>query len=158
MLFSCATKEHKHEAKNDDHISADTTKDKDTLQNQVPVKASGTLDTLIIDSKAAVFYQPDSLQMAKRMKEVGEENFRAGKDDYLYSMNTSAEYLERQGVPIVDAKGRKFLKFMMVHKKSQLIKLDTLKELWGLYLFTPQKKPYSADLNAIEDDYKRYFR
>lgn len=115
-------------------------------------------DTLVIDRRAAVFYQPDSLQMKKRMKQVGEADFRAGADDYLYSVNTSAEYLEKQGLPVLDAKNKKYLKFVSAGKLVQLIQLDTLKELWGIYLFDPKKKPYAADMTIIEDEYKSYYQ
>jgi hypothetical protein len=92
------------------------------------------------------------------MKEVGEENFRAGTDDYIYYVNTSAEYLEKKGLQVIDAKNKKFLKFIMADKNVQLIKLNTLEELWGMYLFDPKKKQHYADMTVIEEDYKNYFK
>ena len=128
----------------EDRITTDTT--------------ASTSDTMIIDRKAAVFYQPDSLQMEQRMKAVGEADFRAGADDYIYYVNVSAEYLEKQGLPVFDAKGRKYLKFVFADKQIQMVKLDTLKELWGMYLFEPGKKVYSADITMIEEEYKSYYK
>ena len=159
-LSSCATNDKKQEAKTEIQNSlADTTKTVDTGQKHSGVKTLA-VDTniLTIDTKAAVFFQPDSLQMEKRMKEAGEENFRAGADDYIYYINTSADYLEKHGLLVIDAKARRFLKFVTADKKVQLIKLDTLPDLWGLYLFDPRKKPYYADIIEIEDDYKNYFK
>lgn len=159
-LFSCATNDQKQETKTEPQVfSVDTTHKVDTLQKQlVTKKLVLDKDTLTIDTKSAVFYQPDSLQMEKRMKAVGEENFRAGADDYIYYVNTSVEYLEKQGLPVLDAKNKKYLKFVMADNKVQLIKLDTLEELWGMYLFDPKQKPYYADITLIEEDFKNYFK
>ncbi len=46
-------------------------------------------DTLTVDKKAAVFYSPATVQIAKRKKEIGEENFYVGADDYLNYLHTS---------------------------------------------------------------------
>ncbi|HET7897700.1 MAG TPA: hypothetical protein VFL47_08520, partial [Flavisolibacter sp.] len=139
--------------------SADTTQKVDTPKAQVaPQLPPLDRDTLTIDRKAAVFYQPDSLQMEKRMKQVGEADFRAGADDYIFYVNRSAEYLEKHGLPVLDAKNKKYLKFVSVDKQTQVIKLDSLEELWGMYLFEPKKKPYAADMTVIEDEYKKYYK
>lgn len=105
-----------------------------------------------------MFYQPGSFQIEKRIREAGEENFRAGADDYIYYINISVEYLEKRGLPVVDAKNKKYLKFMMTNKNVQLIKLDTLQELWGVFLFDPRKKPYQSDITVMENEYKNYFK
>jgi len=156
-LASCVTNDEKQ---NSQSSSFDTRQVTDTTQQKGTKikKAVIASDTLTIDAKSAVFYQPDSLQIKKRMKEVGEKDFRAGMDDYIYSVNTSAEYLEKQGLTVIDAKGKKFLEFIAADKKFYLIKLDTMQELWGMYLFDPTKRPYYADMTMIEDDYKNYFK
>lgn len=159
-VFSCVTNDQKQASKSDTLVSsAGTTGKGDTIETQEATQASPLdTDTLTIDRKAAVFYQPDSLQMDKRMKEVGEADFRAGADDYIYYINTSAEYLEKQGLPVLDAKNKKYLRFVLGDRKTQVIKLDTLEELWGMYLFDPKKKPCAADITMIEDEYKSYYQ
>jgi hypothetical protein len=159
-IFSCATNDQKQEPKSDTLIpSADTTQRVDTLKAQIAAQPSPLdTDTLTIDRKAAVFYQPDSLQMEKRMKQVGEADFRAGADDYIYYVNTSAEYLEKEGLPVLDAKNKQYLKFVLADRQVQVIKLDTLEELWGMYLFDPKKKAYAADMTVIEEEYKSYYK
>ena len=160
VTFSCTTNDQKQEPNKDTLISsADTTLKVDTLKEQTAVQPSPLhSDTLIIDRQAAVFYQPDSLQMEKRMKEIGEADFRAGADDYIYYVNTSVEYLEKKGLPVLDAKNKKYLKFVLTDKQDQVIKLDTLEELWGIYLFDPKKSVYAADMTIIEDEYKSYYK
>jgi hypothetical protein len=159
-VFSCTTNDQKQETKSNTQISpADTALKPDTVRTQKATQTSPLdTDSLTIDRKAAVFYQPDSLQTEQRMKEAGEADFRAGADDYIYYVNTSAEYLEKEGLPVFDAKNKKYLKFVLADKRVQVIKLDTLEELWGMYLFDPKKKAYAADMTIIEDEYKNYFR
>ena len=154
------TNDQKQEPKSDTpDSSTEMTPKVDTLKAQIePQPFPLDTDTLTIDRKTAVFYQPDSLQMEKRMKKVGEADFRAGADDYIYYVNTSAEYLEKEGLPVLDAKNKKYLKFVLANKRVQVIKLDTLEELWGMYLFDPKKKAYAADITIIEDEYKSYYK
>lgn len=115
-------------------------------------------DTLIVTSKAAVFYQPDSVQIERRMKEVGEEEFRMGMDDYLFYMNESWTYLKQQGIPVVEARSKKWIKFISANNKIQLVRLDTVPELWGVYLFDPAKSPYPADMTNMEEAYRSYYK
>jgi hypothetical protein len=58
----------------------------------------------------------------------------------------------------MNAKSKKYLKFVTSDKKAELVKLDTLNDLWGMYLFDPEKKPHYADIIDIEEDYKNYFK
>ena len=112
-ISSCVTNNQKRETKLETQISSiDTTQQVNLNQNKFETKElQSDRDTLTIDSKSAVFFQPDILQIEKRMKEAGGEDFRAGADDYIYYRNTAAEYVEKQGLPVIDAKGTKYLKF-----------------------------------------------
>lgn len=121
-------------------------------------QSPASTDTLVIDKRAAVFYGPDSLRMEKRMKEVGEENFRVGADDYLFYMHLSYDFLDSLKLPVLETKEKKLLKFMTNDGKLHLIKLDTLPELWGIYFFDPAKQPKTVDMTNIEDEYQRYFK
>ena len=110
-VFSCRINDKNPGSQSDTIISSvDTTQKINTTKTQKSTQTTST-DTLIIDRKVAVFYQPDSMQMEKRMQQVGEADFRAGMDDYIYYINTSAEYLNKQNINEIDAKNKKFLKF-----------------------------------------------
>jgi hypothetical protein len=159
-IFSCTVNDQKQYSKSDAGISSsDTTLKGDTVQRELATRFSNSeTDTLTIDKKAAVFYQPDSLQIDKRMKQTGEADFRAGADDYMYYIHISVDYLEKQGLPVMDSKNKKYLRFVMADNKEKLVRLDTLQDLWGLYLFDPKKNPYNADIIQIEEEYKIYYR
>lgn len=158
-IFACVPKDKKLGPKSDIRIrSADLTQKVDTLKEQIaPNPSQLDSDTLTIDRKTAVFYQPNNLQIEVRMKEVDEADFRAGADDYIYYVNMAANYLAEKSLPVLDAKNKKYLKFVLTEKREQVIKLDTLKELWGIYLFDPKKKAYAADMTIIEDECHNYF-
>jgi hypothetical protein len=160
IIYSCATNDQKQEPKSDTLIlSGNTIQKLDITKTQIMKELSpSVMDTLAIDKKATVFYQPDSLQIELRIKEVGAADFRAGADDYIYYVNTSAEYLEKQGLPVLDAKNKKYLKFILADGKIRVIRLDTLEELWGVYLFDPKKQPFAADISMIEEEYKKYYQ
>ncbi|HJW16071.1 MAG TPA: hypothetical protein VJ499_03075 [Flavisolibacter sp.] len=160
MISSCVPKDQEQNGKSVLNVSPIDTSQKALKPKRLLVSQAHLLDvdTLTIDKKAAVFYQPDSMLMEKRMNQVGAEDFRKGADDYIYYINSSAEYLENQGLPVLDAKNRKYLKFIFEDRKEYVIKTDTLKELWGMFLFDPRKKPYAADMTIIEDEYKNYYQ
>lgn len=124
----------------------------------IPDASALNTDTLIVTAKAAVFYQPDSTQIERRMKEVGKEDFRIGMDDYLFYMNESWTYLKQQGVPLLDARDKKFIQFISADNTIQLVRLDTVPELWGVYLFDPARGPYLADMTNIEEAYRNYYK
>ncbi|WP_276501518.1 hypothetical protein [Terrimonas pollutisoli] len=137
----------------------------DMQQPQVVVSTRGenieetieASDTLTINKKAAVFYQPDSTQIEKRKKEIGEENFMIGADDYLFSLHTAHEFVDSIRLPVLEANNKRFLKFIRYDKSQTLIKLDTVSDLWGVYFFDTSKKPKLIDGTRIEEEYKSYF-
>lgn len=153
--FCCTTNEHKTHNKRSPEDKVSTTNPTQTKSQQKSYYSNS--DTLTIALKSAVLFQPDSLQMGKRMEKTGGNEFRQGADDYLYYMHASIDYLEKQKLPLIDAKGRKYLSFVSADGNAKIIKIDTLQDLWGIYLFDPNKKPYYADIIEIEDDYKKYF-
>ena len=160
VVFSCNSNKKKEEQKSETSNSKkETNQQKDFSKIQIDINASSSeSDTLTIEKKSAVLYQPDSLQIEKRMNQVGEEDFRVGMDDYIYYINISAEYLEKQGLPVLNAKNKKYLKFISEDKKITVIQPDSLEELWGIYLFDAKQKPYFANITIIEDDFKNYFK
>lgn len=115
-------------------------------------------DTLIVDKWAAVFVEPDSLRIEKRKKEIGEEDFYIVADDYLFYMYKSYEFLDSIKLTIITTKGEKFIKFVHHDKMQQIIQLDTIPELWNIYLFEPKSKAKKIDMTNIEEEYKNYLK
>src|SRR3954453_11235219 len=123
-----------------------------------PNTISANGDTLIVYRKAAVFYEPDSSKIAKRRQAIGEDDFNIGVEDYAYNLNAAHDFLLGTKLPLLDAKDRKFIKFISINTSAQTIRLDTLSELWGIYFFDPGQKAKQVDMTMIEEEYKSYFK
>ena len=117
------------------------------------------LDTLKIDSQAAVFYYPDSLQLEKIRAKLGASTFDAIMHEYFYQLryvhNVLNEYRPR--IPIVEARNVRFLLFIKADKSSEIIDLDTKYDPYGLIIFDPQKKPSQLDLTNAASEIGFYF-
>ena len=129
----------------------------DTIEQSATPPITNT-DTLVIDINAAVYYLPDSIQMEKWKKEVGEKDFETVADDWSFYMNSSSEYLKTTNLPVKDASDKKVLKFIKADKSVTLVRLDTLSNYWGLYLFSTTKEPQFSDIIMMEESYKSYFK
>lgn len=140
-----------------ENSSVKTTKNIDT-PTTLHTSESMDNDTLIINTTTAVFTDPDSLQIEKRKKEIGEENFYAGSGDYIYYLNSAHEFLDSVKVKTIIVKGTKIIKFVSYDKSYQLIQTDTLPELWNIFLFNPNKRVKQIDMTIIDEEYKNYFK
>lgn len=133
-----------------DTLAIDRRKEKDYANSEA--------DTLIIDRRSAVFYQATDAQIAKRKREIGEDTFYIGADDYLFSMHESYDFLETKKLPLIDAGDKRYVKFICSDKSVTMVFLDTLPDLWGFYLFDPRKKPLFADIAMMEEEYAKYYK
>lgn len=147
ILSACGGKSGKKETP-----GADTAK-----QSTTPTVTNNT-DTLVIDKNAAVFYNPDSTQLANWKKEAGEKDFETVADDWSSYMNSSSEYLKTTDLPVLDASDKKVLKFVKADHSITVVRLDTLSNFWGMYLFSTAKEPQFADIITMEESYKKYFK
>jgi hypothetical protein len=121
----------------------------------IAVKAN---DTLVIKKKAAIFIRPSDARIEKEKKKGDAEGFATITNDYLYYMATAQEFLDSVKVPIVDVSNEKFIRFTANNKKSQLIEVSKLPELWSIYLFEPGKNAKQVDMTMIEEEYGSYFK
>lgn len=115
-------------------------------------------DTLFVTGRVAVFYEPDTLRIQKRKKEVGDQEFNTGAGDYLYYMHLSREFIDSVKLPILTTKNKKYIKFILNDSSMQLVIIDTLPELWGVYFFEPSKKSKNVDIISIAEEYCNYFK
>ena len=158
-IASCADSSHK-ETTSIKSSQEDITFQTDTTHRILTASPTNSAnnDTLIVDRQTAVFIEPDNLQIEKRKKQVGEEDFYTGADDYLFYMNAAHEFLDSFKLTILNAKDKKFVKFIHSDKTQQIIGLDKLDELWSIYFFDPTKKAKQVDMTMIVEEYKSYFK
>jgi hypothetical protein len=115
-------------------------------------------DTLVVYKNTAVYYWPDAAGVAKWEKKLGKEAFQTGADDMIEYRTSSSRFLDSMKLSLVKTEDHKFVKFIKADQSSTLIKLDTISNLWGIYLFAPGKEPKFADFTMIEEEYKAYFK
>jgi hypothetical protein len=73
-------------------------------------------------------------------------------------MQLSNCFIDSIKLPILRTENKKILKFISNDSSNEIIILDTLSQLWGVYFFDPRKKSKQADIVSIEDDYNIYFK
>ena len=76
----------------------------------------------------------------------------------MFHLNSAYEFFSSIKLKSVIAKDKKFIKFVSNENTSQLIRLDTLPELWNVYLFDPKKEAKQIDITAIDEEYTSYFK
>ncbi|MFT3919399.1 hypothetical protein [Cloacibacterium sp.] len=113
-------------------------------------------DTIFIKEKCAVFITSTDKNIEKTKKEIGEENFYIGADDYAWYHHEAYEFISKKKVKIISINNEKVIIF-----KSDLgnytILRDTIKDLGSTYLFSPNKLPKKVFDIDIENEYKNYF-
>src|SRR3954462_1971850 len=92
------------------HSGSDSLNNETILKYLPPNTTSFNGDTLLVYRKAAVFYEPDSSQIAKRRQAVGEDDFNVGVEDYAYNLNAAHDFLYGTRLTQLDAKDRKFIR------------------------------------------------
>jgi len=122
--------------------------------------SSSFSDTIVIDSKAAVFYSPDSLQMVK-IKAVNEkQTFAMLTHDCFYQMQNARTVLKENwpGIKIVEASKARYLLFIKADKSRLCIDLNEKNDICGLFLFDREKAPVLADMPNINTVLGFYFK
>lgn len=115
-------------------------------------------DTVIIESKCAVIYEPTEKYIEKSKKNADEENFYVGADDFLFYISEANEYLESKNIKIVTTENDKILKFISNNKIVTIINPDLDKEMFGVYLFDPKQHPKKINITAISDEFESYMK
>jgi hypothetical protein len=116
-------------------------------------------DTLKINIPAAVFYNPDSIQLEKIRSITDKYVFEATMHESYYLTRTAHLVIERDmpKLKIIDAKNVRYLLFKYANKSSQCIDLDEKNDAYGLFLFNTQKPPILVDMANIETQLSFYF-
>lgn len=125
-----------------------------------PVRKPGAsnTDTLKINAPAAVFFQPDSIQL-ENIRKVTESNvFESTMHEYEYQIRNGHIYLDknRPSLKIIDTKNNRFLLFRKKTGSTILADLNKY-DPSGLFLFDGNKDPQLVDMMNIDTDIPVYF-
>ena len=114
-------------------------------------------DTLIIKSKCAVFYSPDSLFTIQLKKELGEDEFFQAESDYSNFLTKAANYINTVNLKIIDAKGKNTLRFIYSDKSERIVETENFSDPWGIIFFDEKKYPQKIEPYLIVSEFSRYF-
>ena len=116
------------------------------------------IDTVVIKNQTAIIIEPTDKQIEKRKREIGEEDFYIGADDYMWYLNESTETFRKNKLNVLNIKNGKIIKFEMENGNNAILELNGKDELWQIYLFDPKLKPKKIDMTDSENEYKTYFK
>ena len=116
-------------------------------------------DTLVINSSAALFFNPDSLQLEKVKALFSKDKFEDMVHQNFYLMKTARSGLQKNWprLPIIETHKYRYLLFAKHNGKKACIDLDKKGDIWGILLFDGIKDPELPDMMNIETALRFYF-
>lgn len=116
-------------------------------------------DSLHITGRVAVFYHPDSIQLEKFKTISSKAEFETTTHESFFQMRNARMVLKKfgSGVKVIEAKAVRYLVFLRAGETKTIIDLDTNPNMYGLYLFEPEKEPTVADMMNIDTFLGFYF-
>jgi len=129
---------------------------KDTIIRKPPSSFS---DTLTIGFPAAVFYNPDSLQLKKMEKITEKREYETQVHNCFYLERNARNVLKQYWpkIQIIEAPAHRYLLFVKNDKTKTTIDLNTIGDPCGIYLFDGKKEPELADMMNIDTALGFYF-
>jgi hypothetical protein len=140
--------------------------DKKLIRTKIEKKAipdkkpsSSFRDTLKINSPAAVFYRPDTLQLEKIKLATDAKIFDGTMHEYFYLIRNAHNVLRKYypNLKIIDAQNFRYLLFIKADKSVDCIDLDAIRESYGLFIFNSNKLPQFVDMANIDSALGFYF-
>ncbi|HET7002953.1 MAG TPA: hypothetical protein VFI33_16620 [Puia sp.] len=116
-------------------------------------------DTVIVDRKSAVFFNPDSLQLEK-IRLVNEKMvYETMTHDCYYMMQNARNVIRKHwpGIRVVEVVKASHLLFIKKDKSKICIDLNAKPNICGLFLFDPKKDPEPVDMPNIDTFLGFYF-
>lgn len=140
-----------------------TKADNDNQSISTPAKLtkppSSFSNTLIITTAAAVFYNPDSLQLEKIKLTYKPAVFESVTHEYFYQMRNARIVLKKfwGRLRIIETSNARYLQFLRADKSSTIIDLNTVGDISGMFLFDPKKEPLLIDMMNVDTELGFYY-
>ncbi len=117
-------------------------------------------DTLLINFAAAVFYQPDSIQLYRIKTQTDPMVFDGTMHEYFYQMRNARMVIKKNWpqLTVVESKNYRFLLFIKKNNTPEYIDLDTKNDSHGLFVFDGKKSPLMVDMSNIETQISFYLK
>ena len=121
--------------------------------------SSSFSDTFTIDFYAAVFYNPDALQLEKIKAITDTMIFESNMHDCFYQMKNARNVLTKYypKVKLIEVKNARYLLFKKQDGTDFYIDLNTKDDACGIFLFDGIKTPVMVDMTNIDSELGFYF-
>ena len=128
--------------------------------NTVSKPPGSYTDTLVIRVSAAVFYEPDSLQLLRYKKIISSRDFESETHNSYYQMRNARMVISKNwpGLEVMETSRARYLLFVKADNQRVLIDLDKQGDMWGIFLFGGKKDPELADMMNIDSFLGFYFK
>jgi hypothetical protein len=147
-----------HKEDNLDSVTTISGKKVENKKNDNAEISKNRIETIVMKKQTAIIIEPTDKQIEKRKKEVGEEEFYIGADDYMWYLNETTETFRKNKLNVLNIKNGKTIKFEMENGNNEILELKGEDEFWQIYLFDPKLKPKKIDMTDSENEYKTYFK
>jgi hypothetical protein len=116
-------------------------------------------DTLRVEGKTAVFYNPDSLQIEKIRMIRDTMMFESDTHDCFYMMRNARLLMKKEWpkIKILETSNARFLLFINPGGRSRCIDLNQRGDMCGIFLFDGKKEPEAVDMSNIDTALNFYF-
>lgn len=120
--------------------------------------ASTFQDTLYVNSKSVVFYQPDSIQLESIKAVTDPSVFDGSMHEYFYQIRNAHIVLKQNWsqLKIIDSKNVRYLVFVGIDNTIYTIDLDQYNDAYGMFVFNLKKAPILVEMTNLESIIQMY--
>jgi hypothetical protein len=117
-------------------------------------------DTLLVNLPAAVFFEPDSIQLKKIQAQSDSMVFDGTMHEYFFQMRNARIVLKKNwpGLQIKDAKNYSCILFLKNDHSQTLIDINANNNACGLFVFDGKKSPVLIDMTNLETEVSFYLK
>jgi hypothetical protein len=114
---------------------------------------------LFVKQRSAIFYEPDSLQLAKIKALTIKTVFESSIHEFEYQFINAKKLLKLhwKDVSMVEVRKFRYLHFFLSDGKTETIDLDKNGDAFGLFVFDPSKSPRLIEMTNAESLIPDYF-
>ncbi|MBK8483568.1 MAG: hypothetical protein IPL31_04255 [Saprospiraceae bacterium] len=116
-------------------------------------------DSLIINTAAAVFYLPDTIQLKKIKSITNPQIFDGSMHEYILQQRNAHTELKNKlpNLKLIDSENNRYLVFTNPSKNQYIIDLDQYDDAYGMFIYDIGKAPIFVDMTNLETTLYPYF-
>jgi len=122
--------------------------------------ASTYQDTLTVNTQAAVFYYPDSLQLTKLWALIDTNVYKGLMHSCLYQVRYAHRTIKKEWPKLIIKESNlyRYLLFIKKGGSRQYVDLDTQGDTYGLFVFDGKNAAVPVDMTNIETQFSFYLK